>query len=167
MIIYGCRRDRQKANLAMCDTCQYCEKQIEECGCTLVCECGFQIDEDSILNGKEECESCRNKTEKAEWVEETCEQVEQLAERYGWELPGSGWQWANTGSRYAELSRGRWINEDTDDEDYEEQTLKIRVSDHATCYCIEDISLAKEGSGDDSTIEHLAALLARDFEADQ
>lgn len=150
---------------AATDTCRFCEKDVEDCTCTLVCECGSELGEDDILEGEEECESCRRKTAAAEWLEATCEEVERLAEKHGWEIAGQ-WHWAQTGSRYAELTRGVWVNEDTDDEDYIEQSMKVRVSDHGSCYCSEDISIAMNPSGDDHSIETLEHVLSKPFKAD-
>ncbi|MGB0767356.1 MAG: hypothetical protein ACPGYV_06565 [Phycisphaeraceae bacterium] len=141
------------------ETCQYCEKEIEECTCTLVCECGFELMQHEILDGEERCEDCRAKDAKFDWLEETCDQVESLARQHGWEIDGV-WHTAQTGSRYVELYR-----EGGEDDD-ELQTIKVRVSDHGSCYCSEDISLAMTPSGDDHTIECLAAALAKSFEAD-
>lgn len=94
-------------------------------------------------------------TNSSNWMNETCRAIEDAGEAGGWDgewtkESGRNWKSATTGSRYCELSR--CLNKDTDDEEW--QTVKIRVSDHATAYCREDFSVVQDGgSGDDHKLD--------------
>jgi len=103
------------------------------------------------------CNSCVGR----DWVYTTELQVEAIAAEYGWSL--SSWNGGfNTSSRYVTLSRACGEMEDGEYLDLEE--VKVRVSDHGSAYCSEDISLALHPSGDDSDLEALKKRLSRSVE---
>lgn len=106
-------------------------------------------------------------------IDELCDAVEAMARRNGWELEdGKGyarWNCSSMGSRYAKLERSRIVVDSDGDDDEQRQTVKIRVSNHATAYCTEDVSLVCDSSragGDDHTIEQLEAILVGEFKSD-
>lgn len=91
------------------------------------------------------CDSCQAENEAIEWIDSTAAEVKAAAARHGWEIESVSHS-KETKSRYFRLSRrGR--------------ELKVRVSDHSTAYCSEDVSLAFDGGPDDHTIEQLEAIL--------
>ena len=91
----------------------------------------------------------------SDWVRATEREVERLAELAGWSVDSRSGGF-NTRSRYLTLSRPGPLDEDGD-ETLDE--LKVRISDHGSAYCSEDISLAMVPSGDDHTIEALSERL--------
>ncbi len=99
------------------------------------------------------CEKCEQENAAIEWIDSTETKVRELAAEHGWDFERTG----GTGSRYYELTR----NNGLDDDEQEWQAIKLRISDHATAYCSEDISLTKDGSGDDHTLDSLKNALAR------
>jgi len=110
------------------------------------------------------CEACRLTDERDAarhaWMTEAEARVESLAKAHGWSR--DRWHVAQTGSQYVELTR-EGLDEDGD---AAWQTIKVRVSDHATAHCSEDISIAMDPGYDDHTFEFLAQRLAAPFEAD-
>jgi hypothetical protein len=81
-------------------------------------------------------------------ISQICRQLEDAGEIGGWTgefyaASGKNWKQTGMGSRYCELSR--CINADTEDEEW--QTVKLRVSDHATAYCREDFSIVVDDAG--------------------
>ena len=106
------------------------------------------------------CESCRRENEVIDWIDTNCNVVDKLVTKHGWS--SDGWSRAQTRSRYLAISR-EGIDSDGD-EAWQEMT--IRVSDHGSAYCREDLSLAFEPSGDDHTMELVEASLASPFQAD-
>lgn len=86
------------------------------------------------------CETCERDNDCFDWIDETCRKVTALATENGWEC--GDWRRAQTRSRYITMERG-------------DSVLKVRVSDHGSAYCSEDISIAKTPSGDDHTLEIL------------
>lgn len=80
--------------------------------------------------------------EETEDVHDLRERVERAAVEHGWDVELAGA--AETGTRYLDLSRG-------------EQTIRVRLGDHPTAYCREDISLVTNGAGggDDHTFQAL------------
>jgi hypothetical protein len=114
-----------------------------------ICDCGSFLDEPVYQWEDAECERCLKSRENHEWLEATAAEVERVAEAHGWTV--GRWTFAQTNSRYAELTR------EIDDDECE--TIKVRVSDHGSCYCSEDYSLAKNPSGHDHTIEALESRL--------
>jgi hypothetical protein len=121
----------------------------------------------SVFEEGEFCEECRREKDWLDWLEATLDAVERFAKQHGWDFNRHDYSGGfNTPSRYYELTRlgGEW---DADNEEYLDiETLKLRLSDHGTCYCSEDISLAMNASGDDSTLEALGRRMARPFDAD-
>ena len=105
-----------------------------------------------------QCSRCRETDEVFDWIDSTCDRVEQLAEEHGWHV--GRWQLSgSTRSRYVELTRTCSACSDDADEACACESLKVRVSDHGSCYCSEDVSLAMHPSGDDHTIEDLEGRL--------
>lgn len=104
------------------------------------------------------CERCEASRERFDWLDATCEAVEKLASENDWEH--DGWHVAGTGSRYTTLTRecGNCI---LGGGACTCETLKVRVSDHGSCYCSEDVSIAKTPSGDDHSLAILANRLIR------
>lgn len=96
--------------------------------------------------------AARRRVAVAEWREATEEEVERLAEQHGWRVDLSSV--ASTGTRYYRL---RCVC----DAECEHDDLTLRISDHASAHCSEDISLAFDGGGDDHTIDALARRLSR------
>lgn len=139
------------------DVCRHCKESFDACDCTTLCNhCEAQLPDHEIEDGETHCEYCREEDAKLAWIETTETEVERLAADAGWEI--DAWNGGfNTKSRYAEIWR------EVGDEI---ESFKVRVSDHGSCYCSEDISLAMEPGGDDHTLDVLAARLARPFEAD-
>lgn len=98
------------------------------------------------------------------------DEVKRLATLHGWEMSNGEYavnrledtHQSQTGSYYFELSR--WgLDREGDDA---QQTIKLRVSDHGSAYCREDISLATTPGGDDHTIDQLNEVLSGEFVAD-
>lgn len=110
---------------------------------------GCRRDADEADDGTCLCDDCREREAYHLWLDATVARVEQVAAVNGWSM--SILSIANTGSRYYELSR-----ESNDGEQYEELTL--RISDHGSCYCSEDLSIAMREGGDD---QGLAAVIRR------
>ena len=151
------------------EKCSVCEKDFDQCECVLCCEqcaengISHELSTDDIEQGITLCEKCQATADWHEWHEEILETVEALAAKHEWEFDrtqASGG--TNTRSHYYELFRecdvcilGK------DDGECTCETLKLRISDHGTAYCTEDISLAMTPSGDDHTLETLEKRLAR------
>jgi hypothetical protein len=106
------------------------------------------------------CESCEADNKKYIWLDATCARVEELASVHGWEA--GDWSTAETGSRYTELSRECSSCLGVVDRECECETLKVRVSDHGSAYCTEDISIALNPSGDDHTLKDLERRLMQE-----
>jgi len=103
------------------------------------------------------CERCQKDADFWTWLETTVEEVAALADAAGWYFDGSDYSGGvNTLSRYYTLER--------DLPDGEVETLKLRISDHGSLYCSEDISLAMHPSGDDHDLTGLKAHLDREPE---
>ena len=146
----------------MTTTCDCCEERPSVCD-----QCQrWEVDDDdidasgwSITNQSAAvcCERCRKSNERDEWQEQTEAACEALCEEHGWvmELISR----ASTGSAYYELTRD--VDDDDDDDDAEAETIKLRISDHGSCYCSEDVSIAMNPSGDDHDLDFLARRLAK------
>lgn len=93
------------------------------------------------------CERCEKRHTAMQWIDETAATVESLAIKNGWSVDSTN-RASETMSRYISLSR-------------ENDVLTVRVSDHGSCYCSEDISLAMSPGGDDHSIETLIARLTK------
>lgn len=162
--------------MPLCSCCEernahpLCNGQCEECARPAACEsghCRFQLEESDIADWSPEhqereggwlCESCRRREEKHAWIDETCRAVETLAAEHEWEI--GRWYHAETGSRYVELHRECDACVLGTEDDCTCETVKVRVSDHGSAYCSEDYSIAKTPSGDDHSLEILAARLS-------
>lgn len=138
--------------MALCSCCEereahpLCGGECAECRKPTMCEGGWL------------CDSCRRRNEKHDWLDATCKAVESLAVAHEWEA--GRWHHAETGSRYVELTR-ECDSCILGDDDCTCETIKVRVSDHGSAYCSEDYSIAMNPSGDDHSLEILAARLAR------
>ncbi len=104
------------------------------------------------------CDACTEELARVMWLQETEQKIVQLAREYGWSVERKSGGF-NTPSRYIELER-------SDEEGDEWQSIMVRVSDHSSAYCSEDISICMSPGGDDHTIYDLRKILASDFEAD-
>lgn len=92
------------------------------------------------------CSSCLKEAQWSDWLEATLDAIESAALAGGWDFHRNRYSGGNnTRSRYYELSR------ETGDISCEE--IKLRVSDHGTVYCREDLSVAMVPSGDDHDLE--------------
>lgn len=128
----------------------YCEECAENTICDVCgCECAEYTNPryhwEDVL-----CDDCQAARARRDWVEQTCEHVQELAQQHGWESRLASI--AATGTHYYELTR--------DDGDEGVEVVKVRVSDHGSAYCSEDISLAFRPSGDDHDLETLVARLS-------
>lgn len=95
------------------------------------------------------CESCAREIRVDEWRSNTENEVAKIAKKYGWKFDNMNFSGGvNTGSRYYELTKNNEI-------------IKLRISDHGSAYCSEDVSLAFEPSGDDHSIDYLIALMQK------
>lgn len=96
------------------------------------------------------CNSCVGRA----WVYDTESAIEAVVESAGWSITERSGGF-NSASRYLTIYRENF------DGDFEE--FKLRISDHGSAHCSEDISLAMNPGGDDHSIETLTARLAREF----
>ena len=95
------------------------------------------------------CEACQRDADWCEWLDETLAAVAEAAAATGWSFdPASYSGGFNTRSRYYTIDRG-------------DEEIKLRISDHGDCYCNDDLSLAMQPSGDDTTLAGLRARLSR------
>jgi hypothetical protein len=92
----------------------------------------------------------------ATWIDATEERIEAAAVANGWSMICRSI--ASTGSRYYDLAREAREDGQTD-QDVEDfglaglEEFTLRISDHGDCYCRAAMSVAKNPSGDDTTIE--------------
>jgi len=110
------------------------------------------------------CETCQERFEQNQWIADAEERVRVLCKKHGWdfEYKSGGF---GTSSRYYELTReGGELDDDGDPCEW--QTIKLRISDHGSCYCSEDVSIAMNPSGDDHSMDILERRLAAPFDAD-
>lgn len=109
------------------------------------------------------CSDCARVSRWSEWLESTLDAIEEAAKEGEWEFHRDRYSGGfNTRSRYYTLDRecsSCILGGDPDECDCE--TLKIRVSDHGTAHCTEDLSIAMVPGGDDHTIEQVVARLTR------
>lgn len=107
------------------------------------------------------CSRCAEEAAWLAWLESTLDRVEQLAATHGWEFDRCRFRGGNTRSRYYELE---WICptcQGESDDDCCCESLTLRLSDHGSAYCREDISLAMRPGGDDHTLAELERRLQR------
>ena len=132
--------------LACCDHCD-CEVDPDDRG-----------DDDRLL-----CEACRAENERIIWRNETEERVRADAEKYGWDVERS--TQAQTGTVYVTIDRQSPADDEEeigDPDDWTDaETLVVRIGDHSTAYCREDISLVLPGreSGDDHSYDYFLSRL--------
>lgn len=93
------------------------------------------------------CQKCLKKAKINNWMDEVEEKCRELAGQHGWDFELKNV--ASTGTRYYDLFR-EFVNKDGDD-DYEE--FKLRISDHGSAHCTEDISLAMDECIDDHSFQ--------------
>lgn len=100
------------------------------------------------------CDSCQSAFEKhleiSTWLEDSIEKVEKLCTQHGWSI--SEKSTANTGSIYLTVEK------DSED-DFD--SVVIRISDHSTAYCSEDISISFKPGFDDHTFDDLKKRLLK------
>jgi hypothetical protein len=132
-----------------------CDDLCIECARPQVCACGRELtDDDAAVWSPENqidcrCERCGSAARRDNEIDAMCRQVEQAAARDGWARDGY-WTTAGTGSMYITLTRA-------------DRSITVRVSDHGSAYCREDVSLvipSGRASGDDHTWAYLEARLA-------
>lgn len=124
--------------------------------------CDFCRAEGEEIDGKNYCETCVKSIRWYEWLEETLDAVEALASEFEWDFDRTQYSGGfNTKSRYYELERECSSCVLGLDDDCTCETVRLRISDHGSAYCSEDISLAKEPSGDDHDLDSLKAALSR------
>lgn len=109
------------------------------------------------------CEKCCRSAQKESEMESLEAELRSLATANDWEIDRT--QQAQTGSVYFTLSREcDCCVLGGDPEDCTCEKLSVRISDHGSCYCREDISLiipSGNASGDDHSIETLKKRLVR------
>ena len=138
----------------------HCEKCHRPCLCS---SCDRDLENDQIEGWEPGdstqiiCDFCKMSENKHLWVEATCIKVKQLASEHGWTI--DRWTIAETGSRYTELFKECSSCLGVICGDCECNTVKIRVSDHATAYCSEDFSIAMKPNLDDHTVNDLEKFL--------
>lgn len=115
-----------------CTVTECCGKPLSDNGCT------GQTSEHLIWD-KELCDECQAEQAWEAWREETTERAREICERNGWAFGDSSGGF-NTRSVYYTIERDGYAD------------VKLRISDHGTCYCTEDYSLAYRPSGDDGTL---------------
>lgn len=130
--------------------CECCEEHLatHHDGCQWICaECSFDPMCPvcgMIETGGELCERCEKMERRSRFMAETEAELERIAAAYGWNIEHRSQ--AQTGSRYYELNRGG-------------DTVRVRISDHQTCYESEDFSI--EISGDGHSIKQIEHRLAQ------
>ena len=113
------------------------------------------------IDGKWYCSKCAESVEWYQWLEPILDQVAAIADEHEWEFDRNDFSGGfNTRSRYYTLTR-ECDNCVLGHEGCTCETLKLRISDHGSAHCTEDISLAMEPSGDDHTINDLTRRLSR------
>lgn len=132
-------------------------------------ECGCQLDESVLENWSPEhrvhvlCDHCKEQSAKSEnvyqFIIKTKQAVEDLCDEFGWDI--GHWNTAQTGSMYVEAHKECPPCILGLDKDCECDSVKIRISDHATAYCSEDFSISMNGSGDDHTLQDLKKFFER------
>lgn len=109
------------------------------------------------------CEKCRCSLNKESEMAAMKSELRELASLNDWEIDRE--QQAHTGSVYFSLSREcDCCILGGDPEDCTCEKLTVRISDHGSCYCREDISLvipSGNPSGDDHSIDYLKKRLIR------
>lgn len=108
------------------------------------------------------CPTCRRRERAEAEKDELEEQVKALAAQHEWEVADN--HRADTGSVYIKLHRECDACILGTDGDCTCEELTVRISDHGSCYCSEDVSLvipSGNESGDDHTFEYLRKRLTR------
>ena len=112
------------------------------------------------------CQTCAKDVAWCDWHDRTLADISDLAAEHGWDFdPFDCRGGVNTRSHYYDLYRdcaacvGDCVA--TEDDNCECQTLVLRVSDHGSAYCSEDVSLARQPGGDDHDLDYLRRRLIR------
>lgn len=163
--------------MAICTCCEEREISAEaakhgfelcdECATTTVCEnCGYDTcyahaewETDRELCW---CDKCREKYQRATEMDDLEQEVERLAAEHQWDVVDR--RLADTGSVYIELHRECDVCILGKDDDCTCESLSVRISDHGSAYCSEDVSLvipSGNAGGDDHTVEILRKRLIR------
>lgn len=131
---------------------------------SFVCDKCFETVEDDAYYDEETgwCDRCfyeeRREREWWDFFDTTLDGVEELAVRYDWDFNRNRYSGGfNTNSRYFTLEK-EVLDPETDDPVW--YVVKVRISDHGTMYCTEDISLVLDPTPDDHTLEDLELLLS-------
>ena len=119
-------------------TCTGCDRVLAECDHT-----------------GELCAACQARHDRFMWIEDTEAAVRRLCELHGWRIEPST-SIAERSSRYYAIDRGH---------NYTAQHVVLRIGEHADVHRAADASLAMVPGDHDTTIDALAVLLARPFEA--
>lgn len=140
-----------------CECC--CEREVwseaqshgyelcEECAShdRLCDECGKAVADEHLTWLSATCDDCRAKIARHDWEDETTAAVESLCRELGWTVADTQYS-ASTYSQYLTLSH-----------DEGDRQVKVRISDHQTCYASEDYSIDPDEL--DGSIEGLRKLL--------
>lgn len=147
--------------------CEHCDSlvgyELADGGCDL-CD-----DPDAVeLESGWHCGACAREAAWLAWLESTLDAVERLASKHGWEFDRDRFQGGfNTRSRYYTLE---WTCPvccgDEDGDDCCCESLTLRISDHGSAYCREDVSLAMAAGGDDHTLADLESRMRRGLNDD-
>lgn len=130
-----------------------CTTEIETARCD---HCDREVDDDERGDdGRLLCETCREELAWLVWRDKTEASVRTDAEKHGWDVDRA--TQAQTGTVYVTIDRQSPMDDEEeagDPDDWTDgETLIVRIGDHSTAYCREDISLVMPGheSGDDHT----------------
>ena len=131
-------------NMKTCDCCgknaahPLCGGCCEQCAKPAVCDCGCELSEDDACDWTPEnqvvaqCEKCRREDSTNEAMTALRDEAIRVAIAAGWSIASADTR--RSGSWYYTLTRG-------------DETLNLRIADHGTAYCSEDVSLVIDGHG--------------------
>lgn len=154
------REMHPKSELGWCLACE--RDGAAEAGCWATDECRGLVYNDvpadwepgqSLENTM--CESCAIAFDKQKEMSDLQSQFESVVMDSGWTIQST--HHAQTGTQYVDIWSDCALCEEGG------HSLKVRLGDHATAYCSEDISLVtgQNGGGDDHTIQSLTHHLAK------
>lgn len=152
--------------MKLCSCCEsssvhpLCGEYCENCQRPFSCfHCDRDLGQDQIESWQPgdsvniTCETCNKSEQKHLWMQETCDKVHDLASEHGWEIELVSI--AETGSRYFCLFRECSSCLGVVERDCECEIINLRISDHSTAHCSEDISISMNPGGDDHSLEFL------------
>lgn len=149
--ICECCGESEKWQVAIQHDSPYCEACSKTSSCKNL-QCLQELDEERYLWERGYyCINCEEAKRIAEFYDIACETLEKMCEQYGWRLKLESV--ADTGSRYYLMSK------ESGDNTHE---YKVRISDHATVYCSENISISMNPGGDDHDWAFLEAKLTNE-----